>query len=244
MSKSIRLGVSIGAVSIFFAVFFLLSEYDVSISKKFGDDNAFLNTVWGMSQSEVEKANKNKLESAPYYFRELQDLEGSSINIINAERFNSGMDSNLQLWGHRSKVVYEFFDDKLFTFAVEISSEDSKHLDSLVVHNLSIKYGNSVVGAGSVSTFKFERYWETHRVLVHYWLVESKDLINKDTINSENFNREHGIISEEPRGPTVIDISDLFGYGPYPHRAMVRVIYKPMIEQINKISSEEHSNIF
>ena len=241
MSKSITLAVTVGAVFIFFAVFFLLSEYDISISKKFSNDKAFLKVYWEMSQSEVEKANQKKLVYPAYPLRKLRDMEGSSLYIANVERFYNGVDSNLQFWGQASKVDYWFFDDKLFTFTVEISGNNSNLLDSLIVHNLSKEYGKGSIKAEQDLSYKYERYWETDIVSVHYWLIESKDLINKDKIISENFNREHRIISEEPRGPTEIDISDWDVYGPYPHRAMVRVKYKPIIEQISKISSEEHS---
>ena len=243
MNRGKLISVSIG-VTIFLAVVFLfLREFD--ISKKIGDDKAFLNTVWGMSQSEVEKANKNKLESAPYYFRGLQDMEGSSLYITNVDRFKNKVDSNLQLWGHSSKVVYEFFDDKLFQFTVELSGNNSKQLDSLIINNISKEYGKSIVGAGPESSFKFERYWQTDKILVHYWLIESEDLINKNKIKSEDLFKKDKIKSEDSKGLRVIHMSEMFGPpSPRPLRATVRVKYKPMIEQISKISSEEHSNIF
>ena len=195
---------------------------------------ALLGATWGMSRAEVEKALGLSLSNdlpEPYF--DILDRP-----IARHDRFSSfGIStSKFRLWNYETTVYFNFFDNKLYEYVVQLTSVDSASLDSTIVSQLSSKYGHtedSLKAKSSANDFLHEGQWNSDLVRADYWMVKEKPT-------------QFDPSAANPYNPTVPFNPDEYfrRKGVNCFVARVRVTYLPIEREINKIATEEKKKIF
>jgi len=180
-----------------------------------------------MSRAEVEEALGVALS---------EDVAEPFFDILerplaNRDRFSSfGIStSKFTLWNYKTTVYFNFFDNKLWEYKVELTSVDSARLDSTIVSHLSSKYGHtedSLKAKSSAIDFLHQGEWNSDLVRAEYWMVrEEPPQLDPSTA--------------KPYSPTAP-----FNPDEYDFVARVRVTYLPIEREINEIATKEKRKIF
>jgi hypothetical protein len=149
-----------------------LQEESLFMCAKGSDTKAFINSTWGMSIKEVERANGCKLNKdvsqIAFVFDNFEMLLGTG-------RIKSKESCKINIWGVNREVDYDFFDNQLFRVKIYDDILDKALIDSMVVASLEVKYG-------TIQRKNIEEYsgkFETDEVEVEYGQYE----YNKDNKN-------------------------------------------------------------
>ena len=241
--KTVKVGIPLlVALALVMAIILLVNPFSNATRHP-----ALLSSTWGMSPTEVEKALGVSLS---------KDLAEPWFDVIerpiaNRNRFASfGIStSQFTLWNLQTTVYFNFFDDKLYQYVVQLTSTDSLSLDSIITSQLSSKYGPP--------HHSEKPRWHSDLARVEYWMISWRPTAQIDfrplQPNLKRLPRKKFDPSTaRPLVGTIEngyyfrggDPSDESNWIKISYRGIVRVTYLPIEDQIKDIAKEEKKKIF
>lgn len=179
MMPKLRTTIIIFLITIFIGGLFLVNNYLSANNLLFystgTSEKAFLDSTWEMSPREIERANNTVLKPPRFDFRGISYADDPYPRVINMKRYKSLVQNGLDLWSHSANVNYGFFDDKLFTYVVEISvyRDQVNQLNKIIISKISEKYGQFQKQENK--TYYIQGTWNKTPVKVYYWIYESEN---------------------------------------------------------------------
>lgn len=140
----------------------LTSDHPTSVKK-----TGFIQSKWGASPQEVEAADQVTLQTSESYRKFYSVKE----EIKDTSRYKALYADSKEFLGHKARISYVFFDNKLYTYHVFIQGSDPAELDSLMRKYLVENFGNTFVSVDDEAS-PLKLVWNQPTEFINYWFFK------------------------------------------------------------------------
>ena len=156
----------IGSIFIITGLSFFYSKFSNQVPKQF-EEPAFLNARWGMSQTQLERANGRKLRPAVSHRKFYSVKKG----VLDKTRYKAlREDAGRSFLGREAEITYIFFDDRFFSYHVFTRDRDASTLDRDMRKFLFGRFGETFQSVENGRPLKM--IWNQKDAIVNYWFSE------------------------------------------------------------------------
>jgi hypothetical protein len=126
-------------------------------------DKAFLNATWKMSPHEIERANKTSLVKP-----EWEIVFGP--DVTDQKRFTQLIQEKVFLWGHSAKVTYNFFDNMLYEYFINLTTYNLEKPHKEILETLRKQFGGGKEDQDKTADDIHRLEWSTEKQDILYWM--------------------------------------------------------------------------
>ena len=129
-------------------------------------NKAILNTTWKMSPQEISRVNKT-------YLVKSDRLILFAPDVVDQKRIKKLVQKDVFLWGHRTEIVYVFFDEMLYEYYIGITLYDKDIYIDDIMKALKTKYGKPQDRNKHSDNCLYSFDFKSRNQLISTWLIEN-----------------------------------------------------------------------
>ena len=131
-------------------------------------DKAFLDTTWGMSPNEVERATRTPLTSAD----EFTEFFAQEVQLVNPTRIRVSEQKNVhKLWGHFTNVDFTFFDNMLCEYYIGLTVYNADTSIDEIRTSLVERFGEATQSKRNSEDTIESLEWDNDKQHTSFWAI-------------------------------------------------------------------------